>query len=138
MENLELRQNIEKEVTEILFVLEPLNHGFILDFIYNEEVVLQLVHQSFIDQFGKESLKFGFGLNLTFDPDFPGDNELHEKFKQTTMCQKFVAYIWERIPCYAIDLGKSVKYIVNTCVEVLEFLNYTENIKFELVDEGEL
>ena len=138
MENLELRVNIEKEVTEILFVLEPLNHGFILDFICNEEVVLQLVHQNFIDQFDKDSLKFGFGLNVTFDPEFPGDSELHEKFKLNPLCEKFISYTWEGIPCYAIDLGKSVKYVVNTCVAVLEFLGYTENIKFELTDEGEL
>jgi len=133
-----LKQDIEKEVTQILYVFEPVNNGFILNYIYNDEIVLQVVHQSFIDQLENSTNKFGFGLNITFDPDFEGDEEKHQKFLETEMSKKFIPYQWEGIPNYAIDLGKSVKYVVNTTAWLLELLGCTENISFEVIDEGTL
>lgn len=133
-----LKLDIEKEVTQILYVYEPINNGFILNFMYNEEVVLQVVHQSFVEQLNNKTNKFGFALNITFDPEFEGDSERKKKFLETELSQKFVYYEWEGIPCYAIDLGKSIKYVVNTSAWVLQLFGFTENISFEVIDEGEL
>jgi hypothetical protein len=133
-----LKQDIEKEVSQVLYVFEPINCGFVLNFIYDENIVLQVVHQAFIDQLGNNTDKFGFGLNITFDPEFPGDEEKKQKFLETEISTKFISYLWEGIPCYAIGLGKSVKYVVNTSAYLLELFGYTENISFELIDEGAL
>lgn len=134
----ELKKNIEKEVMQILYVFEPINNGFVLNFIHDENTVLQVVHQSFIEQLGNSTNKFGFGLNLTFDPEFPGDNEKMKKFLETEVAAKFVSYQWEGVPCYAIDLGRSTEYVVNVSSFLLNLFGYTENISFEIIDEGAL
>jgi len=136
-----MRTQIEQKLTEAVKSFEKPNNAFILSIFHNNVSLIQVVHSSYIEVVSQPNNEFGLAVNVTFDPSFPAELDNHKKFKQLSIFNKFTAYNWDGILCYATNVNTNVAFgaeLLNTLLTELYNLSSDSRIEIELVDQGKL
>ncbi len=137
----DMTTRIENKLEQALKKFEPTNNAFLFSVFHNDTCIIQIIHRSYVDILRHPDNSFGFALNLTFDSTFETEKALNERFKQMAEFDDFKPYVWDGIPCYAIDLDKDFKEASKLTSDILKNLygfDEKSKLKLELLDQGQL
>lgn len=136
---------LDKQLTEELEAITETysedNHGIIYTVLKNDTAIIQVVHSSFIAEIKGPDSKFGLAITISFDETFSEEIVNHKKFKNSKYFSEFVAYEWNGIPCYAVNMEMDFQLTAKILTDILtDIYGFTEvtNFETELHDQGSL
>jgi hypothetical protein len=136
-----ITQQLHDELQLITETYSAENHGFLYSVFKNDTGLVQVIHASYVQELGAKKDEFGLAIHLAFDETFTDEIAFHEKFKASAHFAKFKAYIWDGIPCYAINLKTDYAAAANLLSEILvDIYDFDPSVPCvtEFDDQGEL
>lgn len=136
-----LEKQLKEELKAITETYREPNHGFIYDIRENDNLLLQVVHSSFIQELNASHNEFGLGIAIAYDETFPSEVENHKKFKQSKYISQFTAYEWDGIPCYALNMNTDYESTARLLTGILKDVygfNASTHFSTDFTDQGAL